>query len=203
LPRLWRPVFEAQGFEGALVDRYFLQARDDARSALLAAGARSVVAFGLLCCALLSGCDFQRMTVQRKSSPNWTPPDGAVARTTPLDEGPPPFTLECLERGRERFEIFCAACHGVLGDADTVVADRMTLRRPRSLQDAEVREKAPGEIYEVIARGYGLMPSFAAQLPIEDRWAVARYVKALQLSQAASLDDLPAPVRSQVLERIR
>lgn len=194
LPRLWRPIFEADGFERAAVDGFFIAlpetaARDEARRALWATGARRVVAFGLLA-VLLTGCDFQRMTDQRRPEPQ-VPPRGSVARGTVRSESSPPVTRALLARGRDRYTIFCAPCHGVLGDANTAIADRMTLRRPRSLQDEGTRAKAPEELYQVVKGGFGLMSSYEAQLPIEDRWAVAHYVKALQLSQSAPRAEVP------------
>ncbi len=179
----------------------------------------------LLLSVLLAGCDtgesLQRMNHQARGeaysestlfadgATMRTPPAGTVARGTVLGDPafitsgvysrriPVPVTREMLGSGRERFAVYCAACHGLLGDSRTVVADHMKLRPPPSLQ--EKRGLAPGRVYDVIARGYGLMPSYAAQLSIEERWAVVAYVRALELSQAVALDDLPAAIRSEAL----
>jgi mono/diheme cytochrome c family protein len=100
-------------------------------------------------------------------------------------------------RGRNRFDIYCAACHGRLGDAASKVAENMTLRKPANLLTAPYLTYPPGRIAAAIAEGYGLMRSYAAELPVEDRWAVVAYVKALQLSQHATLGELPAPVQQE------
>jgi mono/diheme cytochrome c family protein len=141
------------------------------------------------------------MTNQNRPAPA-PPPSRSVARGSVADDTQPAVTREFLERGRNRFEIFCAPCHGVLGDSNTLVADRMPLRRPRPLLDESVRAMTTAQIHEVIERGYGLMPAFADRLGPGDRWAVASYVKALQLSRGVALDSLPAPVRSEAAHRL-
>jgi hypothetical protein len=95
-----------------------------------------------------------------------------------------PVALErpLLERGRDRFAIFCAPCHGVIGDGDSDVAENMTLRRPPSFHDAALRAYPPGRIFAAISRGYGLMPSYASVLSVDDRWAVVAFIGALQLA---------------------
>jgi mono/diheme cytochrome c family protein len=141
------------------------------------------------------------------------PPADTVARERVLD--PPglvdgrdgagwveriPLTVDraLLERGRGRFEVYCAACHGLVGDAKTPVADAMTLRRPTSLHDARVRDLPDGRLYAVVRDGYGMMPPYAAVLSLHDRWAVVAYVRALQLSQHAVLADL-APTTARAI----
>jgi len=118
-------------------------------------------------------------------------PDG-----TPLRAGPVKPTAELLARGRARFDIYCAACHGLLGDGESQVALNMSLRRPPSLHD--FRDVADGWIYQVITNGFGLMPSYATELGVEERWAVVAYVRALQLSQAASMDQVPPDARGEL-----
>jgi mono/diheme cytochrome c family protein len=118
-------------------------------------------------------------------------PDGK-----PLAASPVPVTAALLARGRARFDTFCAACHGVLGDGESQVALNMSMRRPPSLH--QYRDVADGYIFRVISSGFGLMPSYAAALPVEDRWAVVAYVRALQLSQHATLDQLPPEARQRL-----
>jgi mono/diheme cytochrome c family protein len=108
-----------------------------------------------------------------------------------------------LQRGRDRFETFCAACHGILGTGESSVAHNMELRRPASLVSDPVRSFPAGRVYQVISAGYGLMPSYAAELPIHDRWAVVAYLHALQRSQATALASLPAAMRRQAEEQLR
>ena len=116
---------------------------------------------------------------------------------------PVPLTRATLEVGRSRFETMCAPCHGVLGDGVSVVAHNMTLRKPPSLVAAPVTEFPAGRVYQVIANGYGLMPAYAQELGVADRWAVVAYVRALQVHAGLPLDALPAPVRQRALEELR
>ncbi len=116
--------------------------------------------------------------------------DGRYLRSFPIR-----VDVARLQRGHERFEIFCAACHGVLGNGQSVVAKNMPLVRPPSLHSQRILNFPPGRIFRVITSGYGLMPSYRVQLSTPDRWAVVAYVKALQLSQRASLPELPEEVQ--------
>jgi len=136
------------------------------------------------------------------------PPPGTVPRerrflVPPGNGYPVPLTRPLLERGRRRFEIVCAACHGLLGDGESKVAENMSLRRPPSLHDPRLRGLAPARLVEIMSKGYGLMPPLVEQLPLEERWAVAAYVKALQLSQNARLAELPAPIRAKAEAQVR
>jgi hypothetical protein len=109
---------------------------------------------------------------------------------------PLPVTRKLLELGRKRFDITCATCHGPIGDGNSIVATQMSLRPPPSLHNYS--DRPPGYIFEVISKGFGLMASYAAELTIEERWAVVAYVRALQISQNATLDRAPADVRSRL-----
>jgi mono/diheme cytochrome c family protein len=111
-------------------------------------------------------------------------PEGIVAFE---DEGDarPPRSRVLVERGLDRFERFCAACHGVLGDGDSDVARVMTLRKPPSLVDAHVREFDDARIFAVITNGYGVMPSYRTALAPDDRWAVVELVRVLQQREVA------------------
>jgi mono/diheme cytochrome c family protein len=111
---------------------------------------------------------------------------------------PVPLSRELLQQGRERFERFCAACHGVLGDGVSVVADKMTLRRPENLQEDRIRAYPAGRVFQTIRKGYGLMPSYDVQLSVRETWAVVAYVRALQLAREARVADLPPQVRDQL-----
>ncbi len=107
-----------------------------------------------------------------------------------------------IRRGQERFTIMCSACHGELGDGNTVVADHMDLVRPRDLLDPRIRSYPVGEIFHVITAGYGLMASHADLLPVRDRWAVAAYVKVLQLSQHTDVATIPDAQRRHILDHL-
>lgn len=104
---------------------------------------------------------------------------------------------ELLQRGHDRFRIFCAPCHGIVGDGNTPIAADMQLRPPPSLHLPRIRAYPAGRLFRVITDGYGLMRPYAAELSVNDRWAVVAYVQALQLSQQARLEDLPAEVRTE------
>ena len=123
---------------------------------------------------------------------------GLAADGAPLQRVPVAVTPELLQAGRKRFEIVCAACHGLTGDGKSLVARNMSLRPPPSLHDYAARPD--GYLFQVASRGFGLMPSYSAELSVEERWAVVAYVRALQLSQRARLSDAPPEVRAR-LER--
>ncbi len=123
---------------------------------------------------------------------------GLRADGTPVPRIPIPVTRELLQVGRKRFEIICATCHGLVGDGRSLVARNMSLRPPPSLHDFVSLQD--GYLYQVISRGYGLMPAYSAELPVEERWAVVAYVRALQLSQRTRLAAAPPETRAR-LER--
>jgi mono/diheme cytochrome c family protein len=103
-----------------------------------------------------------------------------------------------LEQGRGRFDLFCAACHGALGDGSSRVADNMALRKPPSLHEERIRAYPPGRVFRTIREGYGLMPSYAVQLSVRDAWAVVAYLHALQLARSARVSRLPPDVRAEL-----
>ncbi len=126
---------------------------------------------------------------------------GLGADGKPLAVSPVPFDQALVQRGKARFEVSCAVCHGVLGDGDSQVALNMSLRRPPSLH--LYRDRPDGYIFQVISQGFGLMPSYAGSIPVHDRWAVVAYVRALQLSQHATVDQLPAELRGRLEKETR
>jgi mono/diheme cytochrome c family protein len=115
---------------------------------------------------------------------------------TPVARIPVQLTRELLETGRKRFEITCAACHGLVGDGKSLVARNMSLRKPPSLHDYASRPD--GYLFQVISEGFGLMPSYAGELEVEERWAVVAYVRALQISQRTRLAQVPPDVRARL-----
>ena len=147
-----------------------------------------------------------------------TPPPGTVPRerqpSSPALEGrgqngayveaiPVPITLAMLKQGQHEFQITCATCHGLLGDGDSVIAEKMSLRPPPSLIKSAMVDRPAGNFYGVISEGYGLMPSYADQIAPAARWAVVAYIRALQLSQSARLADAPPHVRAQLLREAK
>jgi mono/diheme cytochrome c family protein len=101
-----------------------------------------------------------------------------------------------LERGRQRFEISCAPCHAVTGEGNGSVIPR-GMTPPPSFHDDRIRAFPVGQFYDVITNGIRTMPSYAAQIPPEDRWAIASYVRVLQRSRMATIDQVPADVAAQ------
>jgi mono/diheme cytochrome c family protein len=126
-----------------------------------------------------------------------SPPSGTMPRDLPPSVEPA-YTRAVLEAGRARFEIVCAPCHGVLGDGVSVVASKMSLRKPPSLHEERLLSREPRAIVVTITEGFGLMPSYADVLSPPDRWAVAGYVKALQLSRRERVSDLPPELRAEL-----
>jgi mono/diheme cytochrome c family protein len=105
-----------------------------------------------------------------------------------------------LETGRARFEVLCAACHGILGDGVSVVAAHMALRKPPSLLLPPASTDPVGEVFHTVLHGYGLMPSYREQLSDGDAWAVVAYLEALRLAQHARVSVLPPDVRERLAE---
>jgi mono/diheme cytochrome c family protein len=119
-------------------------------------------------------------------------PDGK-----PSNDFPFPVTKEVIERGQNRFNIYCTPCHGRLGNGDGMIV-RRGYRKPPSYHIDRLRQVPNGYIFDVITNGFGAMPDYAAQIPTQDRWAIVSYVRALQLSQNASINDVPAAARTQL-----
>lgn len=118
--------------------------------------------------------------------------DGELAAELPLE-----LTAELLEHGRTRYNAYCAPCHGLTGDGNGVIAYRGPIEVP-SLHQDRLRTVAIGYVFDVITNGINRMYSYANRIPPEDRWAVAAYVRALQLSQNASASELTAEQRAQL-----
>lgn len=110
---------------------------------------------------------------------------------------PVPVTRTLLERGRDRFDIYCSPCHGHLGNGEGVIAMR-GFRQPTSYHIDRLREAPDGHFFDVITHGYGVMYGYAARVPADDRWAITAYIRALQRSQAATLQDVPEPEREKL-----
>ncbi len=104
---------------------------------------------------------------------------------------PFPVNKAVLERGRERFNIYCAPCHSRTGDGNGMIVQR-GYRRPPSYHTERLRNAPLGHFYEVITNGFGAMPDYSAQIQTRDRWAIAAYIRVLQFSQNAPANLLPA-----------
>ena len=109
----------------------------------------------------------------------------------PGDVMPFPVTKEVLERGRERFNIYCAPCHSRLGDGNGFIPSRGFSRKPPSFHIQRLQKAPLGYFYDVMTSGFGIMPDYASQIPPQDRWNIVAYIRALQLSQNATMADIP------------
>jgi hypothetical protein len=116
----------------------------------------------------------------------------------PADRFPFPITMELLLRGQERYNIFCTPCHDYVGTGDGMAARRGFRRKPASFHSEELRSAPPGHFFDVITNGFGSMPDCADPISPPDRWAVIAYIRALQLSQWASLEVVPAEERGRL-----
>lgn len=118
--------------------------------------------------------------------------DTGLATTVPM-----PLTKALLERGHQRFDIYCAPCHDRTGRGNGMVVQR-GMKRPPSYHQDRLRQAPVGYFYDVITNGFGVMTSYASRIPPEDRWAIAAYVRTLQFSQDASFDQLPTEDQRQL-----
>ena len=133
--------------------------------------------------------------------------DNTVARGSLADDAffvpkesnafPLPVNQELLERGQNRFKIFCTPCHGLQGDGNGMIAMR-GMKHPPSYHQDRLRQATNGYLYDVITNGFGAMFGYSAQIPPRDRWAIIAYVRALQLSRDAKATDLPAELREKL-----
>jgi mono/diheme cytochrome c family protein len=113
-----------------------------------------------------------------------------------VDAFPFPVTKEVLDRGEQRFDIFCSPCHGRTGYGDGMIVQR-GFKAPPSFHSDRLRQAPAGHFFDVITNGFGVMYDYRSRVPVEDRWAIAAYIRALQLSQHASAADLDAAKASE------
>ena len=118
--------------------------------------------------------------------------DGEPAATLPIA-----VTRDLLERGRERYDIFCSPCHDRTGTGNGMIVKR-GLKQPPSYHEDRLREVPIGHFFDVMTNGFGAMYSYASRIPVNDRWAIAAYVRTLQFSQNADFDGLPAEDKAQL-----
>jgi hypothetical protein len=114
-----------------------------------------------------------------------------------VDEFPFPVTRQVLERGRERFNIYCEPCHGMTGDGDGMIVQR-GFRHPPSLHSQQLRSAPAGHFFDVISNGFGVMYPYGYRIVPRDRWAIVFYIRALQLSRHASINDVPEAEREKL-----
>ncbi len=165
----------------------------------------------LVAALCVAGCGQADMAKQGKSDtwdrsevlPKHSSMQRPVVGTVPRDEpntavaAPPTITAALIERGHERYDIFCTPCHGITGNADGIVVLRGFPKPPRLTIERLMNAKAQ-YFSDVIANGKGVMYSYADRVPPADRWAIAAYIRALQLSQNPVVADLPAAERDRL-----
>ena len=109
---------------------------------------------------------------------------------------PMPVTAEVRARGQERFNVFCSPCHGRTGQGNGMVVQQ-GFRAPPSYHEARLRNAPAGYFFDVMTHGFGAMSDYSSQISISDRWAIAAYIRALQRSQQATIDDVPVARRAE------
>lgn len=182
---------------------------------------RVLVLFAALTCA---GCrrDMQRQPKYLAFERSEFFPDGRTMRPIPpdtiavdevqyssaLDDGttqgsfatqiPVPVTVDLMKRGQDRFDIYCAPCHGLTGNGYGTIASR-GFKYPADLRSDRVRNAPPGYIYRVITNGYGAMDKYGYEVhDVRDRWAIVAYIRALELSNHATIGDVPPSERTRL-----
>jgi mono/diheme cytochrome c family protein len=118
-----------------------------------------------------------------------------------LTKNPLPLSSLTMERGHQRFNIYCSPCHGQIGDGKGIVAQRgltQGMVPPTSFQSADMMKKPDGHFFDVMTHGIRNMQPYAYQVSVNDRWSIVHYIRALQRSQHASINDVPASMRDKV-----
>jgi mono/diheme cytochrome c family protein len=118
-----------------------------------------------------------------------------------IDAFPFPITREVLDRGRERFNIFCTPCHGLAGDGDGMIVQR-GFQKPPSFHIDRLRTASVGHFFSVITNGLGAMYPYGYRISPRDRWAVVAYIRALQLSHEATIDSVPKAERLKLMSEL-
>ncbi len=122
---------------------------------------------------------------------------GVDRNGAPVHKSPLQVNMQTLKRGRQRYDIFCSPCHSRLGDGKGIMLKRGYVP-PTSFHTDRIRQLPDGEIFNVITNGIRNMPPYAGQIPVSDRWAIVNYVRALQRSQDATIEDIPVEMREKV-----
>ena len=113
------------------------------------------------------------------------------------NEFPMPVTRQVLDRGQERFNVYCAPCHGRTGEGNGMIVQR-GFRQPPSYHEERLRTAPVGYFFDVMTNGFGAMQDYSAQVTVPDRWAIAAYIRVLQLSRSATVNDVPADRRGDL-----
>lgn len=151
---------------------------------------------------LLPGTIARSTPIQTASGPVYPYEDAAVntgrvpGTTNFVENNPLPVTAELLKRGQQRFTINCSPCHGALGDGNGITKKIGAMLTVANLHDKRIVEMADGELFYVITNGRNLMGAYGANVVVPDRWAIIAYLRALQLSQLGTIDDVPPELRA-------
>jgi len=134
--------------------------------------------------AFYTGKKSKNLTTATAGSVQASATPGVGQNPYPDDVETFPFqvTENIVKRGRERYDIFCTVCHGLTGNGDGMIV-RRGFRRAASFNDDRLRAAPVGHFFDAVTNGWGAMPSYASQIPVQDRWAIIAYIRALQLSQ--------------------
>jgi mono/diheme cytochrome c family protein len=114
-----------------------------------------------------------------------------------VEANPVPVTAELVARGRERFAIFCAPCHSAIGDGNGITT-QYGMSRAGNFHDPRIVRMTDGELFSIISTGKNLMPSYASQVPVQDRWAIIAYLRALQRARLGTIDEVPPELRDSL-----
>jgi mono/diheme cytochrome c family protein len=133
----------------------------------------------------------------RENAALYTGKTGTGAQAQLVNQMPIEVNEQVIRRGQERFNAYCSACHGMTGRGDGMVV-RRGFRAPPPLANDRLMEAPVGHFFDVMTNGFGAMPDYAAQVSVEDRWAIVAYIRALQLSQRSPLAQLPAAERQKL-----
>ena len=156
-----------------------------------------LIHLGLL---VLTGCDYMIDQPKQKTYAPEVGPAAQPQNTVEFDQevpAPPPVTLALLQRGQQRFRIYCTPCHSELGDGHGMVVQR-GFPPPPDYTIPRLLNAPVQHFYDVMTAGYGAMYSFADRVQPKDRWAIAAYIRALQLARNATPDDVPPKLRSSL-----
>lgn len=118
--------------------------------------------------------------------------NGKLVTTFPF-----PVTMDVLKRGQERYNIYCSPCHGMSGDGQGMIVQR-GMRQPETFHSQRLRDIQVGHFFDAMTNGFGAMYSYSDRISVNDRWAIAAYIRALQLSQGATLAELPAQDQQRI-----
>lgn len=116
------------------------------------------------------------------------------------DVFPFPVTMAVMERGHERYDIYCSPCHSRVGDGEGMIVKR-GYRRAINFHDPRIQAETVGHYFDIISHGYGAMPDYAAQIAPADRWAIAAYIRALQYAQNGTMADIPSDRRGELKDQ--